>query len=389
MYSAAAAAQRVGSVYSNSFLRATSMPIGVARFSGGFSSDGRFLQVGGDTSGTTRTNLCHIGMISTSNPSQITWTQASSNYPTSMAAGASTFLPDGRIVVTGGYDGNYSAATYFGTLGAYGTNTLNWVAGTSIPQARLQHTLNLLNDGRLILIGGYYWNGSVYASIADVHFGTVSNNTITWVAGTSLPEGRGYHGTCILKNGKIIVAGGASGTAPSTGFTSANYRNTVYIGTVSGSTITWVQSSNLPAVANERTSFSGRCSCLALLNSNNQFISFHRRRSVRIGTVSSDSTTIDWSARFSGTQFRNTITKDGESVYEYSKWPDFAYGAGIKEMSPINRRIYAAGLYQDVPAPDYISDPSPGPDLDTSNYPDLGRTDFTQFVSSVIFSNRI
>lgn len=385
------AAQRVNSIYSNSFLRATSLPIGVSRVSGGCTNDGRLLTVGGDIGAGTRTNLCYIGTISSADPAKITWVQASSNYPTSMAAGASTFLPDGRIVVTGGYDGGYSTLVYFGTLGSAGTNTLNWAAGTSIPnQGRLQHTLNLLKDGRIILIGGYYWNGSSWSSLSDVYIGTVSGNSITWVQSTSLPESKSYHGACVLGNGKIVVTCGITGVWGNP-VPEANHSNTVYIGTVSGNTITWVQSSNLNIVAYTAEAAVGSRNMVIALpgESGDKFLSLYgASRFISVGTVSQSGATITWNQRFKGILFRNTVNINGIDVLEFSKWPNFR--STTASINSVNRRIYLMGYNSDIPAPDYIKSPAPpGPNFTSSNYPDWDRSDGFLYPSSVLVSNRI
>lgn len=105
---------------------------------------------------------------------------------------------------------------------------------TDTPVAVTGSTINELPDGRLVLIGGF--DGSTYKS--SVYFGTISGSgeslTITWVAGTSMPGTRSNHGTFITSEGNIIVIGGLSSTAVNS--------SAIYFGVITGNTIVWTTS---------------------------------------------------------------------------------------------------------------------------------------------------
>jgi len=102
---------------------------------------------------------------------------------------------------------------------------------SNLPATRTYGSLNVLPDGRLLWIGGI---STGTTRTQNVYLGSVSGDTITWVESTALPSARSEHAVCVSGN-KIYVIGGAnSGGTPI---------NTVTIGTLSGNSITWQESS--------------------------------------------------------------------------------------------------------------------------------------------------
>jgi len=181
-------------------------------------SDNRIVMIGGyDGSGGRQNTL--IGVFHGNN---ISWVE-STPLPNRIADSRGVVLTDGRIMITGGYNYDtlgYHANVYFGTVSS---NTIAWSAGTAFPTSRGAHTLTQLNDGRVILVGGY--NGG---AISNTLFGTISGASVTWNGGTDLPAGRYYHGAIELDDGRLFVG---------TGSYSGSTNN--YIGTISGTTIDW------------------------------------------------------------------------------------------------------------------------------------------------------
>ena len=71
-----------------------------------------------------------------------------------LSFGHSALLLGDKIVVFGGWNGKVA----FNDLWVYDTGTSNWIkarVGGTIPAARHGHTMELLDDGRLVLFGGY------------------------------------------------------------------------------------------------------------------------------------------------------------------------------------------------------------------------------------------
>jgi hypothetical protein len=123
-----------------------------------------------------------------------------------------TLLPDGRVLVSGGYDassGGIAAAEI------YNPATGVWsVVGSNII-ARLEHAASLLQDGRVLVVGGI----SNYSSCSSNNTAeTFEPSTNAWSL-TNLPIVVGSGAAAVkLLDGRVLVSGGGDrcGTAFST-----------------------------------------------------------------------------------------------------------------------------------------------------------------------------
>jgi hypothetical protein len=144
-----------------------------------------------------------------------------------------TLLGDGRLLKIGGFSTTATANTYFGNINI---NSITWVSANSLPVGRSGHTTTLLSNTLVLVIGGYDGVGSQ----SNTFFGNISGNNIIWTEGTPLLSARLRPTTELLPDGRIVVMGGQN-----SGFVATN---TVYFGTISGTTIAWVTSPQvLPA----------------------------------------------------------------------------------------------------------------------------------------------
>jgi microcystin-dependent protein len=166
-------------------------------------SDGRVLVTGGIASGS-HTNACYIGTLVND---RMSWVQAS-NLPITLAYHTMTLLPDGRVLIAGGHTNASTIVTntYFGTISG---NTITWAAGTALLAAISSAAAALLSDGRVLISGGYNGSSSRY----EMTFGTISGNTITWAAGTQIPARRYGHTMHIHSDGRVFIIGGNDGSA--------------------------------------------------------------------------------------------------------------------------------------------------------------------------------
>lgn len=124
-------------------------------------------------------------------------------------AHTATLLPDGRVLVVGTlpyagvpYPAPGSAPLLPGTE-VYSSTTDTWTAGTPLATPRWGHTATLLPDGRVVIIGGYSWYDQVQSSVEI--FDPASNR---WSAARPLSSPRAYHTATLLADGTILVAGG-------------------------------------------------------------------------------------------------------------------------------------------------------------------------------------
>jgi N-acetylneuraminic acid mutarotase len=117
-----------------------------------------------------------------------------------------TLLPNGKVLAVGGdgsYPGAFSPALPFAELYAPATRT--WTATGSLAHARNGHTATLLPNGKVLVVGGYDWTFELDSvELYDPATGT-------WTPTGSLNVRRRLHTATLLSNGKVLVAGGGQG----------------------------------------------------------------------------------------------------------------------------------------------------------------------------------
>ena len=141
---------------------------------------------------------------------------------------AMTVLGDGRVLVSGGFAdwtdaGNNFVArlnTVIDSTEIWDPVTNTWTAGPTMSSVRGGHTQTLLDDGRVLIVGGC--NGGTTITIPFFPPTTIdvptfassceifdpSTNSLS--AAQSLSLARGFHGASRLANGFVIVTGGAA-----------------------------------------------------------------------------------------------------------------------------------------------------------------------------------
>jgi WD40 repeat protein len=113
---------------------------------------------------------------------------------------ASTLLPDGRVLITGGSN-DVSTELYDPATGAF-------TPGPNLVQARYGHTATLLPDGGVLIAGGATdTTGSVVVSAMELCEAPQAAGISTSVG--SLP--REWHTATLLPTGKVLIAGGYDG----------------------------------------------------------------------------------------------------------------------------------------------------------------------------------
>jgi hypothetical protein len=115
-----------------------------------------------------------------------------------------TRLTNGKILITGGDDGNGPLATcelYDPGIGAF--------SGTgSLIMLREAYTATLLSDGKILIVGGWSRNSLTYLSSAELY----DFATGTFSATGPLNIARGNHTATLLNNGKVLIVGGNDNT---------------------------------------------------------------------------------------------------------------------------------------------------------------------------------
>ena len=140
---------------------------------------------------------------------------------TSRGAAAAALLPNGRVLLAGGQNGNMSLAS--ADIWDPATNT--WSATGSMATARTSATATPLADGRVLIVGGYNDNPGRLGS-AEVF----DPATQTFSTTGSLATPRSGHTAVALADGSVLVGGGYANSS----VTSSLERYDVASGTWSG-----------------------------------------------------------------------------------------------------------------------------------------------------------
>lgn len=164
-------------------------------------TNGLVLVVGG----TYDTNSHATNSVDLYNPTNGNWTTAS---PMTVArtAHTATLLADGTVLVAGG---NYysGGSVFLSSVEIYDPASGTWRTTNSLNTARTQHSATSLPDGKVLVAGGY--GNSAYTATAE----TYNPATGTWKTVGQMSAARYIHTATLLLNGRVLVAGGL-GTGP-------------------------------------------------------------------------------------------------------------------------------------------------------------------------------
>jgi hypothetical protein len=130
-----------------------------------------------------------------------TWT-ATGTMSTARCNHTATLLGNGKVLVVGG-GSDPSAELYDPATGT-------WTTTGALIRPRTDHTATLLGNGKVLVAGGYYYDSGTptYPSSTELY----DPASGTWTAAGDLLEG-GFdkHTATLLKNGRVLVAGGYAG----------------------------------------------------------------------------------------------------------------------------------------------------------------------------------
>ncbi|CAF1130967.1 unnamed protein product [Adineta ricciae] len=153
--------------------------------------NGNILIAGGQTMGNGVLNSLELFNSSSNSFVTIAATMSNNRY-----YHTATYIPSIQsILFAGGYiSGNIN------TYDLFNVTTLTFVRNGTLKYARCAHTATLLNDGRILLVGGY-------PSMNQVEI--FNPLTFTFSVAANLSTGRSYHTATLLDHsGQVLVCGG-------------------------------------------------------------------------------------------------------------------------------------------------------------------------------------
>jgi len=146
-------------------------------------------------------------------PDSVSWVSAGTmNVPRTQ--GTATVLKDGRVLVVGGGSDASPASLSTRTAEIFDPATGNWTPTASMAFSRALHTATLLADGEVLVTGGastYHGSKGTVRATAEIY----DPRTATWRAAGAISVPRYHHTAALLRDGRVLIAGGWSFTTNS------------------------------------------------------------------------------------------------------------------------------------------------------------------------------
>ncbi len=143
-----------------------------------------------------------VNFVERYNPQTNMWTNDATTSPymgTARAKFSATLIPGKGIIVAGGHDNLEVAlaSTEYLALAL----PLAWDGGGNMSVPRFGHTATLLDNGKVLVVGGVGANGS--PNSAEIFMPEAP-----WAAAGTMASGHAFHQAVKLLDGKVVVAGG-------------------------------------------------------------------------------------------------------------------------------------------------------------------------------------
>ncbi|MCI0553320.1 MAG: hypothetical protein L0287_20415 [Anaerolineae bacterium] len=120
------------------------------------------------------------------------------------AAHTATLLPDGSVLIAGGFREEGTSEIAIDSAEIFGHSTNTFTKTSDMNEPRDGHTATLLPNGQVLIVGG--WNQSGRTSTAELF--DPQTGTFDYTGSMMTPR-QGFTAT-LLKNGQVLIAGGDS-----------------------------------------------------------------------------------------------------------------------------------------------------------------------------------
>jgi hypothetical protein len=131
---------------------------------------------------------------------------ATSSMSTPRLGAASVRLRNGHILMAGGEDASKVSVA---SVERYNPASGNWTLTGPMNADRVNPTATLLNNGKVLVVGGYQGNSDCCA-LASAELYDPTTDAFTYTG--SMLTARRNHTATLLENGKVLIAGGYDGT---------------------------------------------------------------------------------------------------------------------------------------------------------------------------------
>lgn len=131
---------------------------------------------------------------------------ATGRMTTARVGPTATLLSDGRVLITGGYQIHNSVGTPVSSAELYDPGTGEFNATGSMATARFHQTATLLDDGRVLVVGGADIAGGGMTALPSAEI--YDPRTARFSRTGSMATARAGHTATLLPDGHVLIAGG-------------------------------------------------------------------------------------------------------------------------------------------------------------------------------------